>query len=368
MTAQEFSIGDVTRVEHWFAGKLAPARGVRIAGWERIPFGHSNDTFRLALEWVNGDGAHTERFVVRRDIVHGIMEPYDIPTEFRLLRALEKTAVAAPRVYWLEEDPAVMGAAFYVMEECHGQQPPDLWQMRGFLFEATPAERRDFIKRYVEQLAAIHTLDWQALGLSRLGEPLGFDFGGPPRDGTTDCAERAVIEWTAKARQNHLEPEPLFVEPIAWLRRHLPVTPRVTLTHGDCKLSNYMFRDGRIVGIFDWEWARLSDPMSDLAWSGFLGTRPGVLLDGMLTPAEFHDYYESLTGIPVQMENVRFFSIIGALKASSFYPGFGRVFQQELSHDLRYGGMGYTGHSTLVRLNHACGLYAAEVTPVAAGD
>lgn len=361
----EFSI-DVAKLERWFADRLAPRRDVAITEWERLPFGHSNDTFFVSLTWAKDDeGSTGNSYVVRRDIVHGIMEPYDIPKEFRLLRALNNTNVRAPKVYWLEEDPSILGATFYVMERCTGQQPPDLWTQRGFLFEASPAERRRLQCKYLDQLIAVHLVDWRALGLEEMGEPLGFDFGGPPRDGTTDCAYRAIEEWEQKALRNQLEPEPLFVEPVEWLRRNMPITERVTLTMGDCKLSNFMFRDGEVSGIFDWEWARLSDPMWDLAWSGFFGTRPGYLLEGMMDPVEASKYYEEQSGIPVNMQNVRFWAVIGQLKACSFYPGMARVFEQEKSHDLRYGGMGYLSHQSLVGLNQACGLSVTEAQPTA---
>lgn len=357
----EFSIPDVALLERWFAQRLAPRQGVTISEWERLPFGHSNDTFIVTLNWQqDGDGSTGDTYVIRRDIVHGIMEPYDIPKEFRLCRALNETNVRAPKVYWLEEDPSILGATFYVMERCTGQQPPDLWPMRGFIFEAGPAERRDLQCRYLDQLIAVHTVDWRTLGLEELGEPLGFDYGGPPRDGTTDCAYRAIDEWSQKALRNHLEPEPLFVEPVEWLRRNMPVTDRVTLTMGDCKLSNFMFRAGEVSGIFDWEWSRLSDPMWDLAWSGFFGTRVGFLLEGMMDVAEATKYYEEHSGIPVNQQNLRFWAVIAQLKACSFYPGMARVFEQETSHDLRYGGMGYLSHQSLISFNEACGLSTSQ--------
>lgn len=355
MTSKEFTIGDVDRLQSRFRARMPGFSDLRLTKWERVASGHSNDTFRVAVEH---DGT-SDTFIIRRDIVHGIMEPYDIAGEFRLLQALNRTEVRAPRVYWLEEDPSVMGAIFYVMEECAGRQPPDHYTKSGLFFDASPAERRVLHTRFLEQLAAIHTLDWRALGLSEMGSPLGFDFEGPPRDGTDDCADRAVVEWVAKAEANQIEPEPLFVEPVEWLRRHRPVTPRVTLTHGDCKLSNYMFADAGVSGIFDWEWARLSDPMWDLAWSGFVGNRPAGYLDGMLMPEEFCERYEALTGILVRPESIRYFDAIAELKKCSFFPAFGRVFQEGISHDLRYGGMAFSTHSYLVALNRACGLLPA---------
>ena len=46
---------------------------------------------------------------------------FPIDREFRVLHALQKTAVPAPRVHLLCEDPAVIGGIFYVMDYVEGR-------------------------------------------------------------------------------------------------------------------------------------------------------------------------------------------------------------------------------------------------------
>ena len=50
----------------------------------------------------------------------GLLEPYDLEQQFRILRALEPTPVRSPKVYWYEGTGEVLGRQFYVMERLGG--------------------------------------------------------------------------------------------------------------------------------------------------------------------------------------------------------------------------------------------------------
>ncbi|MEO8968947.1 MAG: phosphotransferase, partial [Solirubrobacteraceae bacterium] len=77
-----------------------------------VPFteGHSNVTFGLSTG------------VVLRRPPRGPLPPsaHDVLREARLLGALEPSDVRTPRVLAVGEDPAVIGAPFYVMEQIRG--------------------------------------------------------------------------------------------------------------------------------------------------------------------------------------------------------------------------------------------------------
>jgi aminoglycoside phosphotransferase (APT) family kinase protein len=44
----------------------------------------------------------------------------------------------------------------------------------------------------------------------------------------------------------------------------VPEGGRLALCQGDVNVFNYLVRDSRVVGVVDWEQARISDPRSDL--------------------------------------------------------------------------------------------------------
>ena len=91
--------------------------------------------------------------------------------EYRVLSALWRVFPPAPRPFLLCDDPAVIGAPFYVMERRHGlairtSLPPGV--------SDDPALRRPISEGVVDTLAALHAVDWEAAGLAGLGRPAGF--------------------------------------------------------------------------------------------------------------------------------------------------------------------------------------------------
>jgi aminoglycoside phosphotransferase (APT) family kinase protein len=100
--------------------------------------------------------------------------------EHRVISALGPTPVPVPRTLHLCTDTEVLGAPFYVMERVQGIHvvgafPP------GYADE--PDERRAVGERLVDVLADLHSVDYDAVGLSEFGRPEGF-------------AARQVRRWT----------------------------------------------------------------------------------------------------------------------------------------------------------------------------
>ncbi len=122
--------------------------------------GHSNVTFVLSTG-----------VVVRRP-PRGPLPPsaHDVLREARLLRALEPTPVRVPRVLAVGDDPEVIGAPFYVMEQVAGEVitsalPPAL---------DTPAQRERIADQLIDALVELHAVDWAAAGLEGFGKPTGY--------------------------------------------------------------------------------------------------------------------------------------------------------------------------------------------------
>src|SRR6266498_5905237 len=75
--------------------------------------GRSNLTYRVT------DGV--SRWVVRRPpLGHVLATAHDMAREHRVITALADTRVPVPRTLMLCEDPSVIGAVFFVMEEAPG--------------------------------------------------------------------------------------------------------------------------------------------------------------------------------------------------------------------------------------------------------
>jgi hypothetical protein len=106
--------------------------------------------------------------------------------------------------------------------------------------------------------------------------------------------------------------DPLVSFGFRWLRANLP--PRVQRTvvvQGDTGPGNFLFRNGRIVAVTDWELAHLGDPMEDLGW---VATR-SLLQSFDDLPAWFEDY-EHRSGIVVEPFSLRYWTICGVLRCA----------------------------------------------------
>ena len=82
--------------------------------------GWSMETFSLSLAYRKGGARVEQEIILRRQPVSGLLEPYDVSTEYRVLSALRDAGVAIPETYWYEPDPAVFDRPFYAMEKVEG--------------------------------------------------------------------------------------------------------------------------------------------------------------------------------------------------------------------------------------------------------
>lgn len=205
--------------------------------------GFSNETFYVT----RGEDA----WVMRRP-PRGPLLPtaHDVLREYRFISALYGKA-RVPRPIVACEDPAVIGAPFYLMERKEGvviraEMPPAY---------DTPEGRRKVGEEMIDALVELHAVDWQAAGLT--GKPEGY-------------LARQLKRWSSQ--WDHTRPRtrdlPGLDQVTRWLEAHLPEDGGVTVVHGDYKLDNVMFDAAvpRLIAIFDWEMATIGDPLADLGW------------------------------------------------------------------------------------------------------
>jgi aminoglycoside phosphotransferase (APT) family kinase protein len=213
--------------------------------------GHSCVTFGLS-----------SGVVVRRP-PRGPLPPsaHDVLREARLLRALEATPVRTPRVLAVCDDPAVIGAPFYVMERVDGDV------ITGAIPEPldNPEQRGEIADELIDALVELHAVDWTTVGLEGFGKPSGY-------------LERQLRRFTGLWEHNRTRELPEVEEVGGWLTANLPESPPATIVHGDYRLGNTMFARGapaRLIAIFDWEMATIGDPLADLGYMMIHWTQAG---------------------------------------------------------------------------------------------
>ena len=252
----------------WLARKL-PGGGRPELSALTIPqgAGHSNETVLFEAAWDENGGRRVQRFVVRirPGGPRGVFPEYDMRLQFDCMALLGKhTTIPVPRVLWFEDDAAVLGQPFYVMEHVDGVVPSDNppFAIAGWLAEAAPEDQARLWRSSLEVLARLHQLDWRAIGLGFLDRPR---HGAPGFDQQLGYYAE-YLPWAEAGR-----PQPLLRETFAWLRAHEPsALGPAGLNWGDARISNMMYRDFAPVAVLDWEMACLGPPEVDLAWFWFL--------------------------------------------------------------------------------------------------
>jgi aminoglycoside phosphotransferase (APT) family kinase protein len=206
--------------------------------------GQSNPTFLLEV----GD----RRFVLRKKPPGKLLPmAHMVDREYRVMKALEGSAVPVPKMLWLEEDESIIGTSFFVMEYVRGRVFPD----PSFL-GVEPGERRALFNEMARVLAELHRVDHRACGLEDFGKPGNY-------------FARQIGRWTKQYEASKTDPVQAMDRLIEWLPRNIPEDDTTTIAHGDYRPHNILFHptEPRVVAVLDWELATLGHPMADVAYN-----------------------------------------------------------------------------------------------------
>jgi len=316
-----------TRLERFLAARLPGARAVRVCGLERCTEGFSQETLAFDVTFEQDGRAERRAYVAKREPVAGLLEPYDLEPEFRVLHALSGDPLPSPPTPWFERDPAVLERPFYVMERLPGEVPVPVAGPDGS-GPFADAERAVLGPAVVRALAYLHALDWRARGLGFLGTP------------GRHAAARELDRWEARINRTGFPLSPALAEALGWLRRHAPAADETTLVHGDYRLGNFLVtRDGgtaRLTGILDWELVHLGDPLEDLAWCASpLWRAQTPLASCLLPPDEFAAIYADATGRALDPDRLRFYDVLSIVKMIAIMLTGLRAFRDGRTPDLR---------------------------------
>lgn len=244
--------------------------------------GQSNPTYMITTRG--------REFVLRKK-PPGTLLPsaHAVDREYRVITALGGTEVPVPKTYLLCEDESVLGTAFFIMDKVPGRVLDDQ-----FAPAFTPAERGAVYDHLLEVLAALHAVDYQAVGLGNFGRPGNY-------------YTRQINRWTKQYVASQTEEIPAMDQLMQWLPDNIPVDDTTTLVHGDYRLGNTIVHpsEPRISAVLDWELATCGHPLADLAYcyvACYMGTGEVLeLLPGLPNEDEFIGRYCALTnrgGIP----------------------------------------------------------------------
>jgi aminoglycoside phosphotransferase len=170
-----------------------------------------------------------------------------------------------------------------------------------------PDEQVAVAQDFIRNLAALHRLDPRKLEL--------------PSFGPVRTAREHTLEEIGKMRERATG-EIGYIDPIVrmsldWLEANVPsYEGPVVLVQGDTGPGNFMYENGRVTAVVDWELAHLGDPMDDIAWLSLRTVQD--------TFTHFPDRmreYEELSGHAIDEERVWYYRLLAETRLNAEQPG-----------------------------------------------
>ncbi len=177
-----------------------------------------------------------------------------IEREFAVMSGLSGSAVPVPEMLALCEDETVIGRAFYIMSYVPGRI---FWDQS--LPGMTPAQRGEIYQEMNRVMAALHQVDFAAVGLADYGRPGNY-------------FERQISRWSKQYQASITSPINEMDQLMAWLPKNIPDMARdpsmVSIVHGDYRMDNLVFHpnEPRVIAVLDWELSTLGHPLADFSY------------------------------------------------------------------------------------------------------
>lgn len=233
---------------HLRSGGIARSGDLRA---ELISGGRSNLTFLVSDD--------QSKWVLRRPPLHGLTpSAHDMAREYRVVAALQDTAVPVARAVTMRNDDSVLGAPFQMVEYVAGRVIRHTPELEALGDKATIDACVDAL---IKVLADLHSIDPEAVGLGDFGKPTGY-------------LERQVRRWGGQWELVRRDIEGGDERDADVKRLHsalaeaIPASSRNGIVHGDYRIDNTMLdaHDAtKVLAVLDWEMSTLGDPVSDAA-------------------------------------------------------------------------------------------------------
>jgi aminoglycoside phosphotransferase (APT) family kinase protein len=329
---------DTVALQAWLA-LTVPARVPAGATLDvrQFPAGFSNLTYLVTV----ADERGPQAYVLRRPprgVTPGIA--HDVGREYGILAALYPLGVPVPEPVVRCDDPAVIGAPFYLMTHVDGLilrgTPPATFVADA---AALPTRMAVLSRTFVETLAQLHAVPVEGTPLAALGRPEGY-------------VQRQVSGWTKRWQAARTAHVPELDAVAAWLEANRPPESGGVLVHNDFKFDNLVLSPdtSAVRAILDWEMATIGDPLMDLgtslAYWVEVGDAPvfrslglGITsLPGSYTRAQLVQAYGEASGR--DMSRAPFYYAFGLFKVAVIAQQIYARHVQGLTADARFAKLG----------------------------
>ena len=228
-----------------------------------------------------------ERLIVRRaaaTVMHH--HTLTLAQEYAVIEAAYEAGVKAPKPYGYLADLA--GREAFAMARLDG----DTIGRRIVRKEELAAARERLPTQLAEELAKIHSI---------------------PATQLPFLPDASIGRMVAELDEVN-EPHPAIELGLWWLRENKPPERPAVVNHGDYRIGNVVVGEQGLVGVLDWEFAHLDDPVRDMAFGMVRAWRFGVpekRLGGIGDVEPFVERYNELTGLDVRPEELDYWELAG---------------------------------------------------------
>jgi aminoglycoside phosphotransferase (APT) family kinase protein len=222
--------------------------------------GQSNPTYKLSTPG--------KQYVLRRKPPGQLIKgAHAVEREAKVLAALETVKFPVPHVYGLCTDDAVIGTWFYIMDMVDGR----------IVWDATfpgiyAQERPRYFDAMNAAIAALHSVDYRAIGLEDFGRPGNY-------------FQRQIDRWSKQYLADEAAGRDISMDRlIDWLPANIPAGDETSIVHGDFRVDNMIFHptEPRVLAVLDWELATLGHPLADFSYHLMMYRMPPTGVTGLV--------------------------------------------------------------------------------------
>ncbi|BAN00755.1 phosphotransferase family protein [Ilumatobacter coccineus] len=286
------------------------AEQVDVVDFGPIPGGFSRETYCFDAIIHTAGAEERHPLILRKDppasvaILHTSRAvEHDLIETIRL-----NTNVPVTQSLGHEMDPDVFGEPAMIIRRADGNSHTS------DLFHDGPDSDQvdDVVRHLCESLVELHQSDIATLDPAGvLDDPRGVGIDVTDWDSYMD----STFEYYLSSYHG-LNRDPMLcilLDAFLTLRRTKPRPLPLSVVHGDFNPANFLYADGKVTALIDWENARIGDPREDLGWMAMMDTLSNTNI--MSHPADeggFLAYYNKLTGYEITEAEIGYFILFGS--------------------------------------------------------
>lgn len=221
--------------------------------------GQSNPTYKLSTPG--------KSYVLRKKPSGELLKgAHAVEREAKVLIGLEKARFPVAHVHALCMDDTIIGTSFYLMDMVEGRV---FWDAT--LPDVPDHDRAAYFDAMNATIAALHKVDFSAVGLGDYGKPGNY-------------FERQIGRWSKQYLEDELAGrDPAMDRLVEWLPVNIPAGDETSIVHGDFRIDNLIFHptEPRIVAVLDWELSTLGHPLADFAYNAMMYHMPPHIVAGL---------------------------------------------------------------------------------------